>query len=80
VIRAALDGLSERQRLAVVLNKFEDMGYAEIAEVMGLTSKAVKSLLCRARCKLRVALASYVYMDGEPLPQTAGDPGDDDEV
>ena len=35
--------------MAVVLNKFEDMGYAEIAEVMGLTTKAVKSLLSRAR-------------------------------
>src|SRR5207253_2497837 len=44
VIRQALDGLNERQRVAVVLNKFEDMGYAEIAEVMELTPKAVKSL------------------------------------
>ena len=30
-IRTALDSLNERQRMAVVLNKFEDMGYAEIA-------------------------------------------------
>src|SRR5262249_12425638 len=37
VIRRALEGLNERQRMAVVLNKFEDMGYAEIAEVMSLT-------------------------------------------
>ncbi len=64
VIRRALDGLNDRQRMAVVLNKFEDMGYAEIAEVMGLTAKAVKSLLSRARENLRVALAGYVYMDG----------------
>jgi RNA polymerase sigma-70 factor (ECF subfamily) len=64
VIRRALDGLNDRQRMAVVLNKFEDMGYAEIAEVMGLTTKAVKSLLSRARENLRVALAGYVYMDG----------------
>ena len=53
VIRQALDGLNERQRMAVVLNKFEDMNYAEIAEVMGLTTKAVKSLLSRARMNLR---------------------------
>ena len=39
----------------VVLNKFEDMNYAEIAEVMGLTTKAVKSLLSRARARLRDA-------------------------
>ncbi len=68
VIRQALDGLNERQRLAVVLNKFEDMNYQEIAEVMGLTTKAVKSLLSRARMNLRAALAGYIYMDGQPPP------------
>ena len=54
-----------------MLNKFEDMNYAEIAEVMGLTSKAVKSLLSRARARLREALAGYIYMDGEPVPPAA---------
>lgn len=68
VIRNAVEGLNERQRMAVLLNKFEDMGYAEIAEVMGLTAKAVKSLLCRARTNLRAALKDYVYMDGQPVP------------
>ncbi len=68
VIRQALDGLNERQRVAIVLNKFEDMNYADIAEVMGLSTKAVKSLLSRARCKLREALQSYIYMDSEPPP------------
>jgi RNA polymerase sigma-70 factor, ECF subfamily len=68
VIRSALDGLSERQRVAIVLNKFEDMNYADIADVMGLTTKAVKSLLSRARAKLRVALQGYIYMDAEPQP------------
>jgi RNA polymerase sigma-70 factor (ECF subfamily) len=68
VIRQALDGLNERQRMAVVLNKFEDMNYAEIAEVMGLTTKAIKSLLSRARTNLRAALTSYIYMDGAPVP------------
>ena len=71
-IRAALDTLNERQKMAVVLNKFEDMNYAEIAEVMGLTTKAVKSLLSRARMNLRVALQAYVYMDGEPVPEVSG--------
>lgn len=69
-IRAALDTLNERQRVAVVLNKFEDMNYAEIAEVMGLTTKAVKSLLSRARMNLRAALSGYVYMDGDPVPES----------
>jgi RNA polymerase sigma-70 factor (ECF subfamily) len=66
VVRQALEGLNERQRTAVLLNKFEEMNYAEIAEVMGLTTKAVKSLLNRARSNLRVALQDYVFMDGAP--------------
>jgi RNA polymerase sigma-70 factor (ECF subfamily) len=68
IIRRALDGLNERQRMAVLLNKFEDMNYAAIAEVMGLTPKGVKSLLCRARTNLRAALEDYIYMDGKPAP------------
>ena len=67
VVQRALGELNERQRMAVVLNKFEDMNYAEIAEVMDLTTKAVKSLLNRARNNLRVALQAYVCMDGEPV-------------
>lgn len=77
-IRAAMDTLNERQRMAVVLNKFEDMNYAEVAEVMGLTPKAVKSLLSRARARLRDALAGYVYMDGEAIPGDDGSEADDD--
>ena len=77
-IRAALDTLNERQRMAVVLNKFEDMNYAEVAEVMGLTPKAVKSLVSRARARLRDALAGYVYMDGEPMPGDDGTEAEDD--
>jgi RNA polymerase sigma-70 factor (ECF subfamily) len=57
----------------VVLNKFEDMNYAEIAEVMGLTTKAVKSLLSRARENLRNVLRQYIYMEGEqPASAPAG--------
>ncbi|HZZ78518.1 MAG TPA: sigma-70 family RNA polymerase sigma factor [Gemmataceae bacterium] len=63
VVQQALETLNERQRIAVVLNKFEDMNYAEIAEVMGLTTKAVKSLLSRARENLRVALQGYIEME-----------------
>ena len=73
LIRKALEGLNERQRLAVVLNKFEDMNYAEIAEVLGLTTKAVKSLLSRARLNLKAALSGYIYMDGEPIPDDVPD-------
>jgi RNA polymerase sigma-70 factor (ECF subfamily) len=73
IVRQALEGLNERQRMAVVLNKFEDMNYAEIAEVMGLTVKGVKSLLSRARANLRAVLQDYIYMDGGPVPKPPDD-------
>ena len=73
VIRTALEELNERQRMAVVLNKFEEMNYAEIAEVMGLSTKAIKSLLSRARAKLREVLQPYVYMDGTLPPIAPND-------
>jgi RNA polymerase sigma-70 factor (ECF subfamily) len=66
VVQQALETLNDRQRVAVVLNKFEDMSYLEIADVMGLTTKAVKSLLCRARENLRLALQDYIGPDGRP--------------
>ena len=53
------------------------MNYAEIAEVMGLTTKGVKSLLSRARMNLRAALAGYVYMDGAAAPGQKSDEQED---
>lgn len=60
VVRQALDGLGEDQKLAVLLNKFEAMSYAEIADVMGRSEAAVKSLLARARTTLRDRLTPYL--------------------
>lgn len=60
VVREALDSLGEDQKAAVLLNKFEDMSYAEIAEVMGRSEAAVKSLLARARTQLREQLEPYL--------------------
>jgi RNA polymerase sigma-70 factor (ECF subfamily) len=60
VVRMAIDELSERQRTAVVLHKFEDMSYEEIGEIMGLGTIAVKSLLSRARLKLRESLERFL--------------------
>ncbi len=60
VVREALDMLGEDQRMAVLLNKFEGMGYAEIAEVMGRSEAAIKSLLARARFNLREHLEPYL--------------------
>jgi RNA polymerase sigma-70 factor, ECF subfamily len=60
VVREALDILGEDQKVAVLLNKFEDMSYADIAEVMGRSEAAVKSLLARARTHLREQLEPYL--------------------
>jgi RNA polymerase sigma-70 factor (ECF subfamily) len=60
VVREALDALGEDQKLAVLLNKFEGMGYAEIAQVMGRSEAAIKSLLARARYNLREQLEPYL--------------------
>jgi RNA polymerase sigma-70 factor (ECF subfamily) len=62
VVQEALSRLNERQRVAVVLNKFEDLSYIEISDVMGISTKAVKSLLSRARTQLRELLQGYVEM------------------
>ena len=60
VVNMAVASLCERQREAVLLNKFEHLSYEEIAEVMQLTPSAVKSLLTRARSNLRDVLEPYL--------------------
>ena len=55
-----MDSLNDRQRLAVLLSKFEHMSYADIAETMELSPQAVKSLLSRARGVLREILEPYL--------------------
>lgn len=59
-VQAALALLNERQRMAVLLHRFEGMSYADIGEAMDLSSQAVKSLLSRARENLREVLENYV--------------------
>jgi RNA polymerase sigma-70 factor (ECF subfamily) len=60
VVKVAVAALNERQREAVLLNKFEHLSYEEIAEVMQLSPSAVKSLLTRARTNLRDILEPYL--------------------
>ena len=60
MVRLAIEALNDRQRMAVLLNRFEGMSYAEIADVMKLSPQAIKSLLCRAHVQLRNLLQKYV--------------------
>jgi RNA polymerase sigma-70 factor, ECF subfamily len=70
MVRAAVESLGERQRMAVLLSKFENMSYADIAETMQLSTQAVKSLLSRARVNLQQVLEPY-FKHGE-LPAIDG--------
>lgn len=56
-VRAAIDALPERQRLALVLCHFEGISNREAGEIMKLGVKGVESLLVRARRQLRASLA-----------------------
>ncbi len=75
IVREALDSLGEDQKMAVLLNKFEGMGYADIAQVMGRSDAAIKSLLARARYNLRERLEPYLRTgERAPAPRPNGAP------
>jgi RNA polymerase sigma-70 factor, ECF subfamily len=59
-IQDAISKLPDAQRLAIVLRRYEELPYEEIAKVMGTTVPAVKSILFRARAELRERLARYL--------------------
>lgn len=59
-VRDALDTLNERQKMALLLNKFEHMSYQDIAASMDLSVQAVKSLLTRARENLKTKLEPFL--------------------
>jgi len=59
-VRQAIDGLPAKQRAAVMMHKYEEMEYTQIAAVIGCSESAVKSLLFRAYEALRARLAHMV--------------------
>lgn len=69
IVRAALESLNERQKMAVLLNKFEGMSYADIAAAMDVSPKAIKSLLMRARVQLKEVLEPYLEHGQRPPDQ-----------
>jgi RNA polymerase sigma-70 factor (ECF subfamily) len=56
-IRRAIAALPFKQRTAVLMHKYEEMDYAQIAGVLGCTPSAVKALMFRAYEALRAELA-----------------------
>jgi RNA polymerase sigma-70 factor, ECF subfamily len=82
IVAMAVATLGDRQRLAVLLSKFEGMSYADIAEAMEMTPQAIKSLLSRARVNLREVLEPYLEHGVRPageIPPPRVRPCDGDE-
>ena len=69
-VRAALDKLPSRARMALVLRYYSDMSYEEIADSLGVRRAFVGVLLLRARHHLRDALALF-HSTGKPLGEIA---------
>lgn len=63
IVNLAVATLDDRQKMAVLLNKFEHLSYEEIGEVMQLSTSAVKSLLSRARGNLRDVISPYMKVE-----------------
>jgi RNA polymerase sigma-70 factor (ECF subfamily) len=59
-IEDAITQLPESQRMALILRRYEQLSYEEIAEVLDLSVPAVKSVLFRARTELRARLSRYL--------------------
>jgi RNA polymerase sigma-70 factor (ECF subfamily) len=59
-VDAAIASLPESQRMAVILRRYEELSYEEIAEALDQSVSAVKSLLFRARTELRQSLQRYL--------------------
>jgi RNA polymerase sigma-70 factor (ECF subfamily) len=59
-IRRHIQALPERQRNAVLMHKYQDMDYRQIAEVLNISESATKSLLFRAYETLRERLKDFI--------------------
>ncbi|HUV65832.1 MAG TPA: sigma-70 family RNA polymerase sigma factor [Sedimentisphaerales bacterium] len=57
LVRAAVQELPNRQRLALVLHRYDGLSHTEISEITGWSESAVESLLVRAYANLREKLA-----------------------
>lgn len=59
MVREAINNLPEKQRSALILREYDQLDYQEIANILGQTVSAVKSLLFRARASVKVQLEPY---------------------
>jgi RNA polymerase sigma-70 factor (ECF subfamily) len=73
LIKRAIESLPEKQRAAVLLHKYEELDYDQIASVLGCSESALKSLLFRAYETLRLELAPLIK--GPQVQPQAAPPG-----
>ena len=57
LVRSAVQSLPRKQRLALILSRYEQLSYQEIATILGCSVSAVESLLVRAKTSLKKKLA-----------------------
>ena len=58
-LKTAINKLPENQKIAFILNKYQDLSYKEVAEVMDVSLSSVESLLFRAKSNLQELLSDY---------------------
>lgn len=58
-LKRALSELPERQRMAIILHRFEGLSYKEVATILGASLSAVESLIFRAMNNLKEKLSPY---------------------
>ena len=59
-VKKAINHLPENQRIAVLLRRYEQFSYEEIAQTMNTSVKAIKSLLNRAKENLKIKLTKWI--------------------
>lgn len=59
ILQKAVDSLSANQRTAIILNKYEGLSYAEVAETMGTSLSSVESIIHRAKKNLEKILKMF---------------------
>ena len=67
-VNRAIASLPRKQRMAVILRRYENMPYEDIADILGISVSAVKSQLFRARATLRQILGQF--LDSTPSPSS----------
>ena len=59
ILDKAINSLPDNQKAAFILNKKDDLSYLEISQILGLSVKAVESLIVRAKKNLQKLLINY---------------------